>query len=84
MAKDPVQPILSPNQYTALERRLTHVILAINKCLTDAKSVNDVIRTSYDDPQVPKPGSVIKSKTKKKTGADGTADDEDDEDEDEE
>jgi len=50
MSADPVAPILANKHYPALERRLETTMRTVLKCLSDAESVESVIRTYYENP----------------------------------
>ena len=78
MSKDPVAPLLPPKHYAAMERRLTKVIMAIDKCLATQRSWRDVIMTSYDNADVPTAEDQAAEHRRRQKEEDEEEDDDDD------
>jgi hypothetical protein len=49
MRDDPLYPVLSAQNYEAVDRRLRYVIQVIHECLMKSDSVHDVLRDRFDD-----------------------------------
>lgn len=48
MSADPVKPILATKHYSALERRLYKIMLAIDECVKQQKNgIKDVVMAEY-------------------------------------
>ncbi|VDN54231.1 unnamed protein product [Dracunculus medinensis] len=53
MSADPVKPILATKHYSALERRLYKIMLAIDECVKQQKNgIKDVVMAEYHSDEI--------------------------------